>query len=192
MIGPQKSHKNFRRAHLRAPLFTELLYEDDGDVLKASVNNISEGGVLLESLPHVPEINFMPLILDLPRYPIFSQMPNNRILQLEPDNLERDVIRVRAKIVRSFEAQSAVEAIFVPKIGCEFVAPTEDAKEVIRNYVEVFAKNMVYLLSLFENGTKKDIDLMRHIAGFLGYKEEEKLVILRQKVLHDYQSLESL
>ena len=184
--------KNFRRVHLRAPLFTEILYEDNGDVLKGSVNNISEGGVLLENLPHVPEINLMPLLIDIPEFPIFSQIAKEKFFNLKTENLEREVIRVRAKIVRTFEAESAVDAIFVPKIGCEFVKPSSEIQESINHYVEVFAKNMVYLLSLFENGNKKDIDTIRHIAGFLGYKPQEKLVILRQKVLHDYQSLDSL
>ena len=38
----------------------------------------------------------------------------------------------------------------------------------------------------------EDVNEIRNCARFLGYDHNEKLSILRQKVLHDYQSLESL
>lgn len=184
--------QRFKREYLRAPLITDFLYNDEGNVLKAKASNISEGGILLENLPHVPESDSMPLILDLPNYPIFSQMNRSRLLNAHNEDLERHIFRVQAKIVRSFEAKSDIDAIFIPKIGCEFVQSGVTAMETISHYVNVFTGNVVFLLSLFENGSKKDVDAIRQIAGFLGYDSEAKLLVLRQKVLHDYQSLEGL
>jgi hypothetical protein len=184
--------ERFKREYLRAPLVTELLYTDQGNVLKAGANNISEGGILLENLPHVPEEDIMPLMIDLPRYPLFSEMNHTRLMNADNEDLERKIIRIQVKIVRSFDARSDVEAIFIPRIGCEFLKPSVDALETICSYVDTFLSNTIFLLSLFENGSKKDIDSIRQVARFLGYKSTEKLVILRQKVLHDYQSLEGL
>jgi hypothetical protein len=185
--------RQFKRRHLRAPLFTEFLYEDDGHVLKARINNISEGGVLLEALPHVPEINLMPLMLEVPSYPTFSNYGRERLLSVKKESIDSEILRVRAKMVRSFEAQSAVDLIFVPKIGCEFVTPSPEFSEVIKSYVSTFSKNMIFLLNLFESSsTKHQIDVIRHVADFLGYRRDEKISLLRQKVLHDYQSLESI
>jgi hypothetical protein len=185
--------RQFQRRHLRAPLFTEFLYEDDGHVLKARINNISEGGVLLEALPHVPEINLMPLMIEIPNYPIFANYGKDKLLTIKRETIESEILRVRAKMVRSFEAQSAVDLIFVPKIGCEFVTPSLEFTESIKFYVSTFSKNMIYLLNLFESSsTKHQVDVIRHVADFLGYRKDEKISLLRQKVLHDYQSLESI
>ena len=185
--------RQFQRRHLRAPLFTEFLYEDDGHVLKAIINNISEGGVLLEALPHVPEINLMPLMIEIPNYPIFANYGKDKLLTIKRETIESEILRVRAKMVRSFEAQSAVDLIFVPKIGCEFVTPSLEFTESIKFYVSTFSKNMIYLLNLFESSsTKHQVDVIRHVADFLGYRKDEKISLLRQKVLHDYQSLESI
>ncbi|MCO4793186.1 MAG: PilZ domain-containing protein [Bacteriovoracaceae bacterium] len=186
-------NRKFKRQHLRAPLFTEFLFEDDSHVLKARVNNISEGGVLLEALPHVPEINLMPLMLEIPEYPSFSNLGREKLLSVNLYGIESKILRVRAKMVRTFEAKSAVDLIFVPKIGCRFVTPSDEFTETIKNYVSTFSKNMIFLLNLFESSSSKtQIDIIRHVSSFLGYQSDEKISILRQKVLHDYQSLESV
>ena len=182
--------KRFKREYLRAPLVTDLLYEDEGNVLRAKAKNISEGGILLENLPHVPDVDRISLMIDLPIYPVFSQMNRTRLMNAHNEDLDRKIFRVQAKIVRSFEAASEVDAIFVPMIGCELVSPTVEVLETICTYVDVFAKNTIFLLSLFENGSKKDVEAIRQVAKFLGYNSEAKLLVLRQKVLHDYQSLE--
>ena len=70
----------FRRAHLRAPLNSILLYEDDGHVFKAGTINISEGGVLLENLPRIPEINAMPLMINLLFLPELSRQRMDQLL----------------------------------------------------------------------------------------------------------------
>lgn len=180
----------FRREYLRSPLVADVLFVADGHVHKARTVNISEGGVLLEALPMVPEINAMPLMLPLIQFPSFSRMSHDFLKSMKVEQFERAVIRSKARLVRSFEGHSAVDKIFVPKIGCEFVASKEDAQKIIADYVAMSAKNIVFLLGLFERSA--NVDLTRNVAKVLGYDSEQKLILLRQKILHDYQSLESL
>lgn len=160
-------------------------------MLRAQLLNISEGGVLLENLPHIPEVAAIPLVLDLPDIPDLMSLPQSHLLHLDPSDLPRKIIRMKARLVRQFEGESEVEKLFVTKIGCEFVKPDEEQKAVIREYVARFTKNIVFLLNQFE-ASKKNLDVLRKTADVLGYGGEEKIAFLRQKVLHDYQSLESL
>jgi len=188
------SQGRFKRTSLRSPLKTFVLYENEGYAFKARTLNISEGGVLLCDLPIVPEINAIPLMFALPRFPEFSSLSQEAIKQFNADELNKDIFRTKARMVRTFEGQSAVDKIFVTHIGCEFVKPTEENKALIANYVSTFAKNTIYLLNLFESMGKnpKNIELIRFVSELLGYDPNEKIAMLRLKVLHDYQSLESL
>lgn len=181
----------FQRAFLRAPLKTQVLFQDDEYVLKARILNISEGGILLENLPHIPEVPAIPLVLDLPSIPDLLSTPKPQLLHLKLEELPRKIIRVKARLVRKFEGESEIDALFVTKIGCEFVKATEEERDVIREYVARFTKNIVFLLNQFES-SNKDLEVLRKTAELLGYGGEEKIAFLRQKVLHDYQSLESL
>ena len=52
------------------------------------------------------------------------------------------------------------------------------------------AKNIIFLLGLFQKSSQ--VEALRNVAKMLGYNDQEKLTLLRQKVLHGYQSLESL
>lgn len=179
-----------RREYLRSPLLVDVLFVADGHVHKARTVNISEGGVLLESLPMVPEINAMPLMLPLVQFPSFSRLSHDFLKTMKVEQFERAVIRSKARLVRSFEAHSVVDKVFVPKVGCEFVSPAKDVQKIIADYVSLSAKNIVFLLGLFERSAQ--VELTRNVAKVLGYDSEQKLLLLRQKILHDYQSLESL
>lgn len=188
-----KSQK-FRREFLRAPYVSTVLYQDDRHVFKAKTINISEGGILLENLPVIPEINAMPLMLDLVQFPDLGKERLDHVLARSSRDYERKIIRVRAKMVRSFESNNMIDQIFVTRIGCQFVQPSEEALISIKEYVSRFTKNTVYLLSLFESHSNRpeQIHFLRHVSGLLGYPDKLPLPQLRQKVLHDYQSLESL
>tara|TARA_R110002072_G_scaffold64203_1_gene159061 strand:+ start:36363 stop:36929 length:567 start_codon:yes stop_codon:yes gene_type:complete len=184
----------FRRAHLRAPIKRDVLFIDDEYVLKARTLNISEGGILLESLPHVPEIKSIPLMIPIPEFPEFYHLSQEQILGLDLDSLEGEVGRFKARLVRSFEGISEVDKIFVTKIGCEFVATGEREDFLVKEYVTRFAKNLIFLLGLFEGRgfSKKTPQLIRKCSDLLGYDSELPVAQLRLKALHDYQSLESL
>ena len=64
-----KKDPRLQRKYLRAPLKSTCLYVDGEHVFKARVLNISEGGILLSDLPHIPEINSMPFAIDLLEFP---------------------------------------------------------------------------------------------------------------------------
>ena len=62
--------KDYQRTFLRAPYKEAILYIDDNFVFKASSLNISEGGLLLDQVPHFPEESEdVPIIISLPQFP---------------------------------------------------------------------------------------------------------------------------
>lgn len=182
----------FKREFLRAPLKTSALYLMEDFTLKAYLLNISEGGILLDNLPSVPPIKAIPLMFPLIDYPELSLLHPEVLFGLEVAHLDKRVIRMKARIVRSFEGFSEVDKIFVTKIGCEFVNPQPVEKNLISKYVSRYAKNLIYFLGLFEGrGQKADrVQLIRKTAELLGYDSELQIARLRLKALHDYQSLE--
>lgn len=188
------SDPRLQRKYLRAPLKSQCLYVDEEHVFKARILNISEGGVLLSELPHIPEINSLPVALNIIHYPRFSSLTFDQIKNLNVDEFERTILKTKVRMVRSFENQSPVDRVFVNFIGCEFYNPPPEFKKFIFDYVETFAKNTVYLLSLFESlgNRTEQLELLRAVAHLLGYDRRMKIPLLRAKVLHDYQSLESL
>lgn len=183
-----------QRKHLRAPLKSTVLYVDGEHVLKASVLNISQGGILLSELPHVPEINSLPLAINLIKYPKFQGMPFDELKQKSVDDFERVILKTKVRMVRSFENKTSVDRVFINFIGCEFYNPDAQFHSAIVEYVDTFAKNTVYLLSLFESlgNRTEQLETLRTVAHLLGYDRRMKVPLLRAKVLHDYQSLGSL
>lgn len=182
----------FKRRHLRAPVYRWALFQDEEHVFKGRALNISEGGILLGELGHIPEINSIPMILDLPIFPEFNKMNflNFDFAPIVPDS---DIIRVRGKIVRSFKGRTDVDMLF-QNIGCEFVRLSEDSREKIDIYVKRYTRNLIYILSLFESmgKSRNNPKIIRYLARILGYETNVKLPVLRMKMMHDYQSLESL
>jgi hypothetical protein len=189
-----KNDPRLQRKFLRAPLKSVCLYVDGEHVFKARVLNISEGGVLLSDLPHIPEINSLPLAIDLLQFPRLQTLTLEQLKVLNTDEFPRVILKTKARMVRTFEGQSSVDKIFVNFIGCEFYNPEADFKIAVFQYVETFARNTVYLLSLFESlgNRTEQLELLRTVAHLLGYDRRMKIPLLRAKVLHDYQSLESL
>lgn len=186
--------QKFQRRHIRAPLRGACLYVDGEHVFKAKTLNVSEGGLLLSELPHIPEINSLPMMITMPIYPKLSTLSLETMKGLDIENLPRKILKVKSRMVRSFEGQTNVDKVFINYIGCEFYYTSEEFQEYITEYVETFAKNTVYLLSLFETLGKKNeqLETLRTVAYILGYDRRMKIPLLRAKVLHDYQSLESL
>lgn len=190
----KKNDPRLQRKHLRAPLKSTTLYVDGEHVFKARVLNISEGGILLSDLPHIPEVNSLPIAVAIFQFPRLQNMTIDELKVLNTDEFPRVILKTKARMVRSFEGQSNVDKVFVNFIGCEFYNPTAEFKAAISQYVETFAKNTVYLLSLFESlgNRTEQLELLRVVAHLLGYDRRMKIPLLRAKVLHDYQSLESL
>ncbi|HAZ11833.1 MAG: hypothetical protein A2X86_07725 [Bdellovibrionales bacterium GWA2_49_15] len=187
--------KRLKRQYLRAPLRREILFEDDGHIFKAFGSNLSEGGLLLSLMPHLPKINALSLMLDLPMFPDFAALSTERLNNLKFDMLERKIFRLRGRIVRSFEGKSEVDVIMSTNIGMEFVNLAPDLILGLRTFVNQYARNIIFILNLFEShrGNKEEqAALLRNLCRLLGYGQDTKVSLLRQKILHDYQSLESL
>lgn len=182
------------RRHLRAPFRSVALYVDGDYVFKARTNNISEGGILLSELPHLPEINALPLMIALTEFPRFQNFSFEDLKKMNIEDFPQKIVKVKARLVRSFEGESNVDKVFRKFVGCEFYTSNEEFILAVRNYVETYTRNIVYLLSLFESlGNKTEqLEALRTIAQFLGHDRKMKIPLLRAKVLHDYQSLESL
>ena len=173
----------------------EILFEDEGHIFKAFCANLSEGGLLLSLMPHLPKINALSLMLDLPLFPDFAAMNTERLINLKFEMIERKIFRIRGRIVRSFEGKSEVDVIMSTNIGLEFVNLPSDMAQGLRTFVNQYARNIIFLLNLFEShrGNKEDqATLLRNLCRILGYGQDNKISLLRQKILHDYQSLESL
>lgn len=183
-----------KRKYIRAPFRSVCLYVDGDIVLKARTNNISERGILLSEVPRIPILNPFPLMLILTEYPRFQSLQFEDLKKMTIDDFPQQVVKVRAQLTRSFEGESGIDKIFNKFIGCELVNLDEKFDKLIKNYVETYTKNIVYLLSLFESlGNKTEqLEALRNIAHFLGHDRRMKIPLLRAKVLHDYQSLESL
>lgn len=183
-----------QRSFLRAPVNDEILYLCDGYVLKGKCSNISEGGVLLSELGKVPEKSEFSVLIPLVQYPEFSKLGPQKVISVERASFDIEIIRVKVNVVRSFEGKSEVEKILIKNIGAQFVNLAGADRILIVDFVSTFTKNLVYLLTLFESQSSKgaNISYIRKLADLLGYDGSLKLPLLRQKVLHDYQSLESL
>lgn len=182
----------FKRKYLRAPVYRLALYQDENDVFKGNVKNISQGGILLSELGHLPAINSLPMMIELPIFPEFNTICSANF-DFAPIVLKANILRVRAKIVRSFQGKSDVDMLF-QNVGCEFVRLSDENREKINNYVKRYARNLVFLLGLFENMAhkKNHPKLIRYFAAMLGHDTNVKLPILRMKLMHDYQSIEGL
>ncbi len=183
-----------QRNYLRAPVNDEILYLCDGYALKGKCSNISEGGVLLSELGKVPSNSEFSVLIPLIQYPEFSKLGPQKVLSVERSSFDIEIIRVKVNIVRSFEGKSEVEKILIKNIGAQFVDLGKADEVLILSFVTTFTKNLVHLLTLFESQSSKgaNIPYIRKLAELLGYDGSSKLALLRQKVLHDYQSLESL
>ena len=79
-------------------------------------------------------------------YPELSLLHPDVLFGLEGPQLDKRVIRMKARIVRSFEGFSDVDRIFVTKIGCEFVNPQPLETQLISKYVSRYARNLIYFL----------------------------------------------
>ncbi len=179
-----------RRRYLRAPLHTNFLYKDLNCVSKGKIENISEGGALLSLSGNLDDKVPFRIYIDLPEVPNFSNMPISEIYSLGKESFKHHVFHAEMAMRRATENNGS----YMKRAGCEFVNIEIDDLKAISLYVQNYASSIVFVLSLFEQGVhRKDVhDLIRKTLGLLNYPETEKLAELRQKLLHDYQSLESL
>jgi hypothetical protein len=188
--------EEFRRKNIRAPIKGEFLYDYQDYLLKGALANISEGGVCVGNLAKIPEVKFISAMFALPLYPDLSHLDQRHLSMQDVEQVEKKVVKATIKIVRSFSGEDRLDGIFLREVGCQFVDLNFEDKNLVIEYVYTFSKNITFLLSLFESINKTNdirlIENLRWCAGFLGYNASVELTKLRQKILHDYQSIKSL
>ncbi len=187
--------KDYQRTHLRAPYFDSVLYVDDNFVFKASSLNISQGGMLLDQVPHFPESDQeVPIMLSLKQHPYFKNFSIERLEAYSDDMSPKNVVRVKAKLVRKIGIQSKTDEAFVSRIGLRFTDISHEATIAIKDYVNVFSSNLIYLQVLIDslNTEKSNLQKVRVLSRILGYDPDQKIALLYKKVSHDYISLQWL
>src|SRR5690554_3759081 len=114
--------RNYQRQHLRAPYKGPALYASEGFVFKARALNISEGGLLLDQVPHFPEEGKgAPLLFSLPQHPYFKNFSLEKMRSFSSEIYPRKSVRAVCEVVRRFGVQSEVDQVFMSRIGARFV-----------------------------------------------------------------------
>lgn len=189
------AERDYQRKHLRAPYKEPILYVDDDFVFKAHTLNISEGGVLLDQIPHFPEKDIeVPLMIALPQFPYFKNFSLEKLHEFSSDIFPKKVVRLKCKVVRKIGIKSKVDEAFVSRVAVSFTEISPPAKKIIKEYVDVFASNLIYLQVLIDNihTEEKNLEKIRTLANILHYDAEMKIAQLRKDVQHDYISLQWL
>ncbi len=190
-----KKDSKFSRQYLRAPFFSDVLYIDGEYVLRCRSLNLSEGGMLLTELPRIPERDAFPLMVSLTKYPKFSLLSADKILKMSFHDLDHQVMKLKSRIVRNFK--NPLNSILNENVGIQFYPLASGDNELIIDYVGTYLKNIIFLLNMFEgkqfnHNKNQDQLILKKAADILGYDISLPIPLLRQKILHDYQSLESL
>jgi hypothetical protein len=182
-----------RRKYFRAPLSTWALFVSDSFVHKARVQDISEGGILLECLPIIPKEDSVVMMIDLPHISKLDSLNSFQIHGLKDQQYKRDILRIEVSPIRVFEAKSYIDQLFTQKIAMSFVHPFSGLKEKISDYVSTYTQNLVYLMNLIEasHSSSDKLSLLREVAFFLGYDKDIKISVLRSQISNDYSQLES-
>lgn len=182
--------KNYKRAHLRAPYKTEILFADAGFVHKARALNISEGGCLLDHVPYFPENESVPLMMMIPNLPMLKNFDLEKLKDFSFDLFPSKIIRAKGKMVRGIRSEDN-EAL---KVGLSFTEIDQLSKKIIQDYVSSFASNLVYMQVLLDSlhADEKYLEKLRLLSKILGYDPEIKVALLRKELLLDYQSLQWL
>jgi c-di-GMP-binding flagellar brake protein YcgR len=187
--------RDYKRSHLRAPYKEHVLYVDDNFVFKAHTLNISEGGMLLDLIPHFPdEETEVPLMISLPQYPYFKNFTLQKLKSFSKDMFTTKVVRLKCKMVRKFGIQSKVDHAFTSRVGVRFTDIKPMEKKLIADYVNVFSSNLIYLQVLIDSmyADKSNLEKIRLLSQILNYEEDIKISQLRRDVQQDYISLQWL
>ena len=187
--------RDYQRTYLRAPYFEPVLYVDNGFVFKASTLNISEGGMLLNQVPHFPEKNeIVSLMISFRQYPYFKNFNLDRLRNYSDDVFPKIIVRVKSQMVRKIGMQSKLDEIFESRIGLKFIDVSHEAAQSIKDYVSVFLSNLIFLQVLIDslNANESNLEKVRLLSEILGYDPKMKIALLHKTVQHDYRSLQWL
>jgi hypothetical protein len=186
--------KGYQRRHLRAPYRETVLYADQGHVFKATTLNISEGGLLIDELPNFPNQETVSLLLSIPLTPSFRNFSLLKMQTFSKELFHKNVIRVKARLVRREQLAQSLDNIFRSRFGVEFIRIESRDQKLIEDYVTTYASNLVYLQTLIDsfNTDEETKSRTRILAQLLGYEITDRIAQLRSVVSNDYKSLQWL
>jgi c-di-GMP-binding flagellar brake protein YcgR len=189
-----ETERSYKRKHLRAPYKTQVLFEDENFVFKAETLNISEGGMLIDLLPHFPSNENVSMMISIPTFPLFKNFSLGKIRDFSQDIFPKKIVRIKCQMVRREGDTTSVDEVFRSRIGVKFTDIAPAAQRVISDYVNVFVSNIVHLQALLDNvnSDRTSFEKVRILSQILGYPEETKIALLRKLVTHDYKSLQWL
>lgn len=180
---------------MRAPFKEPVLYTDQNFVFKARALNISEGGMLLDQVPHFPEEGGRAsVMLSLPQYPHFKNFSLAKLLSFNREMFSKKTVRAVCEVVRKSGNLSEVDQVFSSRVGAKFCHIEPKAQKDIKDYVETFAGNLIYLQVLIDNiqTDEEGLAKTRALSRILHYDPDIKISQLRQEAARDYASLQWL
>ncbi len=185
---------SYSRSHLRSPCKISALFEDDGFVYKVKTLNVSEGGILLDQISHLPMESIVPMMIPIPQFPEFKNYDLEKLRNFSKEMFPNKVIRVMAKMVRRDGETVAVDDVFKSRIGIQFAEISPQSQKVVADYVAVYSGNIVRLQQYIEGSSSFEeyLESARILGQVLGYPSDIRLAELRQLVAHDYMSLQWL
>jgi hypothetical protein len=168
----------------------ECLLKVEDQISKGFVLNISEGGLLISEVESLPQEDQFTVFIEIPLLPDFTKLSTSELMLIGKESFEREIVGTIVEVRRNQQKEDTK----LYEIGCEFVDIRREAQERISDYVRNFSVNTVFSLTLFEQGTHREEvkNLIRQCAGLLNYEPGMSMAKIREKLLHDYQSLESL
>lgn len=184
--------KSYQRKHLRSPFYESVLFVSDQHVLKARGLNISEGGILLDYIPHFPKEDEVDIMLSLPQLPLFKNFSLDKVLSFDPSLFKSKIIRLKSRLIRKIDSKETFESVFTAKVGLQFTTLSSQVKKNISEYVETSASNLMHMQLLMDSieADKEHILKLKALCSIMGYDPQMKLAMLRKKLLSDYQSLQ--
>jgi hypothetical protein len=179
------------RKYSRAPLRTQILFEDEKYFHLARVLNISMNGVLLDELPYFPRKDEILVFLDIPQVHSLKDFTLESLLELQEGKKNRDIFKVKTQIVRKDAKNLGLEKLMRFKLAGTFVYENPEMRNAIQNYIDSYIYNIVYLVRIFEKDHLSDEETEKALllAHILDYDSSVGVSMLREKVALDYRNL---
>ena len=151
----------YQRKYLRAPLKTNILYEEDGQIFKGQLVNISEGGMKVNYLNRPPSFSTTSVVFEVPEIPLFSALSLTSLRYFQQVGTKRDIIRATIKNNSDHYGGGAFEKIL----------PLW--REKIASYVQSYNENSVLILQLLEKSSNLTLVSSKN---HLEYNEQEEFL----------------
>lgn len=171
------------------------MFKDDKYVFKVQALNISTGGLLLKEVTYFPkDANEISLIFKIPSFPYFKSFDFYKLSSFSSELTKEKVIKAKCETMRKAQVENTSDAVLATNIGLRFIEISSFDKEVVNEYVNTFASNLIYLQTLIDSLNSKP-DKLKYInilSALLGYDPKMKIALLNKQVIRDYRSLQWL